>query len=218
MRNNLEYPVILLDGRNADTSWRHHRERGSLGGVDLAYPYGSPVRAIRAGYLRVYYWNGTGGNTAHVASSGMAIEYMHLSRFNGTARYVGVGEIIGWSGASGSGKLWYYSPHLHVHAIVRGVRVNVFDYFTSSVAASLEPVVLEPVRVPEKKIVKGVEEDMFTFMRNGSTGDIVIVNGEEGTYRDISLGEWLGYAENGWKFADLARDTYATALGVLKKV
>jgi hypothetical protein len=63
--------------------------------------------------------------------SGWYDEYMHLSSFavKDGAR-VKQGDVIGHSGASGSGSFHYYAPHLHLHRYdPQGNRVNAWHYF-----------------------------------------------------------------------------------------
>jgi len=139
--NNFSYPVILLDNRDADTSYANHLKRGSSGGVDLAYPYGSPVYAPADGTFQYFDGNGrigkgSGGNIGRLRlADGSYIEFMHLS--SGSAnRKVKTGDLLGRSGGSGFGNLRHYAPHLHVHIYIGGVRRNLFHYFTASSTAA----------------------------------------------------------------------------------
>jgi hypothetical protein len=139
--NNFTRPVILADQRDPDVSWQHHLERGSAGGVDLAYEMGTPILANADGWVE---WidksrGGSGGNTArlHLSGDGASpiayIEYMHLDRgiAHGSVVKLDQKSIVGWSGRSGMGEQYHYDPHLHVHAVLHnGWRVNLFDYFT----------------------------------------------------------------------------------------
>jgi len=131
--NNFTYPVILDDDRDPDVSWSHHLARGSLGGVDLAYPFGSEVLASADGVVSNIPWYGTGGNTVRLRmDDGRYIEYMHLSAFSvNDGTWVPAGARIGLSGSSGNGNPNYYAPHLHVHMYVGTTRVNVFRNFTT---------------------------------------------------------------------------------------
>lgn len=132
--NNFAFPVISDDNRDPYVSWQHHLDRGSDGGVDLAYPKGSAVRANANGVVTNVPWFGNGGNTARLQlDDGRYIEYMHLDSFSvSNGQSVASGTQIGVSGASGSGDLNYYAPHLHVHMYIGGTRVNIFDYFTTT--------------------------------------------------------------------------------------
>lgn len=131
--NNFSYPVILDDRRDPEVSWTHHLQRGSTGGVDLAYPYGVPVLANAAGTITNVAWYGSGGHTVRLRmDDGRYIEYMHLSAFSlSSGASVRAGTQIGVSGSSGNGNLHYYAPHLHVHMYIGSIRVNLFHYFTA---------------------------------------------------------------------------------------
>ena len=137
--NNFTFPVILYDNRDADQSWTRHQETG-LGGVDLAYPYGSPVLATADGFMQYFDGNGrvgrgSGGNIGRLRlADGSFIELLHLSKSMKTGP-VKIGDVVALSGGSGYGNLWYYDPHLHVHVYIKGVRRNLFDYFTTSATA-----------------------------------------------------------------------------------
>jgi hypothetical protein len=129
--NNFSRPVILDDARDPAISWAHHRARGSLGGVDLAYPMNTPVLANATGVIENLPWYGSGGHTVrlHLADR-RYIEYMHLNSFSHEdGDVVTLGEEIGKSGASGNGKWSYYGPHLHVHLVAGNIRLNLFDFF-----------------------------------------------------------------------------------------
>lgn len=131
MKNNFTHPVIQADGRDNKTSWNNHIKRGSIGGVDLAYPYGTPVHAVANGSVVYTTGNGSGGYMALLTTTlGVIVEYLHLSKYAGKNRMVKTGDVIAYSGGSGYGKPTYYAPHLHVHAVKSGRRVNVFDLFT----------------------------------------------------------------------------------------
>lgn len=149
IRNTFTHPVIELDGRNADTSWDNHRERGSLGGVDLAYPYGAKVHSPADGRLVFIVGNGSGGNIALIyLGDGRRIEIMHLSEVVGQpARYVKAGEVIALSGASGFGNQWHYAPHVHAHIVLaNGVRANIFHSFTYAAPAAGDSITITPER------------------------------------------------------------------------
>lgn len=141
IKNNFTHPVIADDLRDPFVSWRHHQARGSLGGVDLAYPYGAPIYAPAPGRGYGVAWNGTGGHTYILKCAEGSIEFMHLSEF-GNIGDIKTGDYLGKSGGSGPGRnLRYYDAHLHVHIVVNGVRRNLWDYFTSTPAA-LDPIEL----------------------------------------------------------------------------
>lgn len=132
--NNFTYPVIQLDSKDPDISWQHHLDRGSSGGVDLAYPYGSRVLANADGVITNIQGSGSGGWIAQLKmSDGRYIEYMHLSGFSRSAgASVRIGDEIGRSGASGFGSMTHYGSHLHVHLYIGATRVNLFHYFSET--------------------------------------------------------------------------------------
>lgn len=145
--NNFDFPVILDDNRNAQTSWENHIRRGSAGGVDLAYPYGSGVRANASG--TVWWARGTGSAGWYIqlridGRPGWIIEYYHLSGFynyNGANGYhVNAGDLLGESGGSGYGSMRHYAPHLHVHLVINGTRVNLWNYFTDTAGGGVTPI------------------------------------------------------------------------------
>lgn len=145
--NNFSFPVIADDNRNPQTSWENHVRRGSIGGVDLAYPYGSGVRANADGTIWWTKGNGSAGWYAQLridGAPGWIIEYYHMSGFynyNGANGYpIKAGQLIGESGGSGFGSSRYYAPHLHVHLVINGVRVNLFNYFTSTAGGGVTPI------------------------------------------------------------------------------
>jgi len=157
--NNFTFPVILADDRNADVSWAHHLARGSAGGVDLAYPYGSPVLASASGVIKTLPNTGTGGNTVQLhLSDGRYIEYMHLSKFlKSTGDRVKAGDQIALSGASGNGQANAYAAHLHVHLYTPSERVNLFHLFTTTASVG-DTTVITP-DVPQTLN----EDDMLKF-------------------------------------------------------
>lgn len=140
IRNTFQFPVVMADNRDPFVSWENHLKRGSLGGVDLAFPYGSPIKSPAAGRLVADDDpDGSGGRMAilHIEHAVIArIEFLHLAdAFDGV---VGIGGGVGISGASGFGSNWGYAQHLHVHAYDKaGNRVNLWKYFTPAQVVSL---------------------------------------------------------------------------------
>jgi len=108
--------------------WKCHRDRGSLGGIDYPVGVGSIIRAPIGGNLHNIPLNGGNGNTAVLTYNGDGdrLEFLHLSRFTPARNGVREGEIIGYTGGAkgtvGSGNST--GPHLHVHAVVNGRRIN----------------------------------------------------------------------------------------------
>lgn len=175
--DNFSFPVIRADDRDPDVSWQNHLNRGSSGGVDLAYPYGSAVHANADGVVTNVSWFGTGGHTVRLRlGNGNEIEYMHLSSFSvANGGSVSVGEQVGVSGASGNNNLNFYAPHLHAHMYIGSARVNIFDYFYRNSRANY---------------------DMINILCT-STGPLGMVGtgqrfvqGAEGPLRCLADGEW----------------------------
>jgi murein DD-endopeptidase MepM/ murein hydrolase activator NlpD len=150
--NNFTHPIIEADNRDPDVSWQHHLDRGSLGGDDLAYPFGTTVQAPAAGRFTYIQGNGSGGNLGQIhMADGRMIELMHLSaRIAAEGSMVVIGQDVARSGASGFGDPNHYAPHLHVHLIlVGGARVNLFHYFTSVTPATAAPAAVgKPITLP----------------------------------------------------------------------
>jgi hypothetical protein len=124
--------VILADNRDPYVSWQNHLDRGSAGGVDCVAPIGTPIYAPADCYLANTPNNGTGGNTITMSfNDGWRDQMMHLSQFvtPGAKRR---GEVVGWSGDSGSPG----APHVHWHRIdPTWQRRNPWDYFTGTAPA-----------------------------------------------------------------------------------
>ena len=91
--------------------------RSFHGGVDLAAPVGTPVRAVADGRVIFRGRNGGGGNMVTIAhGGGMHTQYLHLSRFSALGSFgsqVHQGEIIGYVGSTGLST----GPHLDFRVI-----------------------------------------------------------------------------------------------------
>jgi hypothetical protein len=124
--------VILADQRDPYVSWANHLARGSAGGVDCVARIGTPIYAPDDCYLANTPNNGTGGNTITLSfAGGWRDQMMHLSAFvlPGAKRR---GEVVGYSGDSGSPG----APHVHWHRVdPQGRRQNPWNYFTTSAPA-----------------------------------------------------------------------------------
>lgn len=125
--------VILVDDRDPWVSWANHVARGSAGGVDVVAPVGTPIYAPADCVLANTEWNGTGGHTITMSfNDGWRDQMMHLSKFVAPG-FKRKGELVGYSGATASGKTYGVAPHVHWHRIdPAGVRRNPWDYFTGS--------------------------------------------------------------------------------------
>ena len=222
--NNFTYPVILVDDRDPDTSWANHIKRGSSGGVDLAYPYGSPVYAPTDGTYQYFNGNGrigqgSGGNIGRLRrADGSYLEFMHMAA--GTKdRAVKTGDLLGKSGASGFGKLWHYAPHLHVHIYIGGIRRNLWDHFTPTTSAASTAA----TPITNQK----ADDDMTTVIaRIDQTGSCYVWNLETGIVQHIpdtyqlgilqSLTKTVTFAEEN-QFAFI-RKTYGATFAASKPV
>ncbi len=90
------------------------------GGVDLAAPSGTPVRAAADGSIAFSGRNGGAGNMMTIShGGGTETQYLHLSRFaprSALGSRVRQGEVIGYVGSTGSST----GPHLDFRVIVDG--------------------------------------------------------------------------------------------------
>ncbi|PZF81116.1 M23 family metallopeptidase [Jiangella anatolica] len=94
-------------------------------GTDFRAYCGTPIRAAAAGTVEWAYYRGAYGNQVAVASRSMVTTYSHLSRFAvGDGERVSQGEVIGYSGTTGSST----ACHLHFMLYVNGERVNPMNY------------------------------------------------------------------------------------------
>ncbi|MEN2993015.1 MAG: M23 family metallopeptidase [Bacteroidia bacterium] len=101
--------------------WRMHF------GLDIAAPYGTPVRATAAGRIRLASWD-VGGYGLQVEIdhlNGLVTKYAHLSKtVVQPGQYVRRNQIIGYVGSTG----YSTAPHLHYEVIERGIKVNPQKY------------------------------------------------------------------------------------------
>lgn len=90
------------------------------GGVDLAAPTGTPVKAVADGKVIFRGRKGAAGNMITIAhSGGVHTMYLHLSRYASSSRYgnrVKQGDIIGYVGSTGRST----GPHLDFRIIKNG--------------------------------------------------------------------------------------------------
>ena len=78
-------------------------------GNDIFVPTGTPAVAVKSGSVSFVPNAGAGGNEAYLAADGNTYYYAHFSSYAGGARSVVQGEIIGYTGMTGSAS----APHLH---------------------------------------------------------------------------------------------------------
>jgi murein DD-endopeptidase MepM/ murein hydrolase activator NlpD len=103
--------------------YRTHPITGSRqfhGGVDLAAPTGTPVRAVADGRIIYRGSKGLAGNLVTIAhGQGLHTMYLHLSRYGSKCRYgqrVKQGDIIGYVGSTGRST----GPHLDFRIVKNG--------------------------------------------------------------------------------------------------
>ncbi len=92
------------------------------GGIDMAAPIGSVIRAAGSGTVISASWGGGYGNLIQIDhGNGLITRYAHLSQMSVTARQpVGRGEIIGLMGSTGAST----GSHLHFETRINGSPVN----------------------------------------------------------------------------------------------
>ena len=126
-RTFLRYPVEFTEiSSEFSTSRFHpilHRDRPHLG-VDLAAPYGTPVRAAASGRVSVAGRNGGLGVAVRIEHDGdITTTYGHLCEIAPGVKEGGVverGQVIGWVGSTGLAT----GPHLHYEIARAGEHVD----------------------------------------------------------------------------------------------
>jgi murein DD-endopeptidase MepM/ murein hydrolase activator NlpD len=92
-------------------SWGYPRHQGPHKGVDLMAASGTPDVAVVSGTV-TYKEGGTSGLGAYLqGDDGNLYYYFHLSAYEGGARRVSQGEVIGYVGNTGDAR--YTAPHTH---------------------------------------------------------------------------------------------------------
>lgn len=90
-------------------------------GIDLAGPYGSPIRAATDGVVTFIGAQGGYGNLIVIRDwDGTETAYGHLAVFIIRGGHVRAGQIIGLEGATGDAT----GPHLHFEVRVHGHQIN----------------------------------------------------------------------------------------------
>jgi murein DD-endopeptidase MepM/ murein hydrolase activator NlpD len=95
-------------------------------GIDIAAPYGTPVKAADGGQVvQSGYFGGYGYSIMVYHGGGYATWYAHLSSFNVSAgQMVERGQVIGFVGSTG----WSTGPHLHFEVRINGNAQNPLGY------------------------------------------------------------------------------------------
>lgn len=96
-------------------SWGFPRHQGPHMGVDLMAASGTPDVAVVAGNV-TFKSGGTSGLGAYLhGDDGNLYYYFHLSAFEGAARHVAQGEVIGYVGNTGDAQFTASHTHFEVH-------------------------------------------------------------------------------------------------------
>ena len=96
-------------------SWGAPRHQGSHKGVDLMAASGTPNVAVVSGTVS-FRSGGTSGHGAYLqGDDGTLYYYFHLSAFEGAARRVAQGEVIGYVGNTGDARSTAPHTHFEIH-------------------------------------------------------------------------------------------------------
>jgi murein DD-endopeptidase MepM/ murein hydrolase activator NlpD len=123
-RGSLASPVS--GGRISSTyGARMHPILGYLrmhAGIDIAAPYGTPIRAVADGTVTYSGWHGGHGNYVKVNHAGaLATGYGHMSKIAArVGQKITRGQVIGYVGSTGLST----GPHLHYELFKNGASIN----------------------------------------------------------------------------------------------
>jgi murein DD-endopeptidase MepM/ murein hydrolase activator NlpD len=123
-RGSLASPVS--GGRISSTyGARMHPILGYLrmhAGIDIAAPYGTPIRAVAEGTVTYSGWHGGHGNYVKVNhAGGLATGYGHMSKIAArVGQKITRGQVIGYVGSTGLST----GPHLHYELFKNGASIN----------------------------------------------------------------------------------------------
>jgi len=95
-------------------------------GIDIAAPYGTPVKAADGGQIvQAGYFGGYGYSIMVYHGGGFATWYAHLSSINvSVGQFVERGQVIGLLGSTG----WSTGPHLHFEVRINGNHTDPMGY------------------------------------------------------------------------------------------
>ena len=98
-------------------------------GVDIAAPYGVPVRAADSGnVIFAGWWDGYGKAVVINHGKGITTVYGHMSRlYVRSGQAIGKGQIVGLIGSTG----YSTGPHLHFEVRLKGKPVNPMSWLRS---------------------------------------------------------------------------------------
>jgi len=113
----------------SDFGWRIHPILGIElfhTGIDIAAPYGTPIKAAAGGKVTMAAWYGGYGNCTIIDhGDGLSTLYAHQSSFKvSTGQSVAQGQLIGYVGSTGLST----GPHLHFETRVNGEPVDPMRY------------------------------------------------------------------------------------------
>jgi hypothetical protein len=91
-------------------------------GVDIAAPYGTPIRAVADGTVSYAGWHGGHGNYVKLEHSGaLGTGYGHMSKIAvRVGQKIARGQVIGYVGSTGLST----GPHLHYELFKNGASIN----------------------------------------------------------------------------------------------
>lgn len=144
-------PAAVLKRVSSGFGYRHD---GFHPGLDLAAPYGSPVRAALPGKVVYAGWDGGYGKLVALRSAdGLVTRYAHLShiaQYVTTGQSLDEGETLGNIGTTGNSR----GAHLHFEVLIDRRPINPAPYLSSSptgpvsvdgpVAGKIPPVTFVP--------------------------------------------------------------------------
>ena len=128
-RSKIQFRWPVVGRISSPYGWRTHpitKERDFHGGIDIAVPKGTAVRAAASGRVVTAGWMGSYGQGIVIDhGDGYSTWYGHNSRLLVKAEdYVAVGEIIAEVGSTGLAT----GPHLDFRIKIYGETVNPLDY------------------------------------------------------------------------------------------
>ncbi|HQT76242.1 MAG TPA: M23 family metallopeptidase [Rhodopila sp.] len=124
------------------------RHDGFHPGVDLAAPYGSPVRAALTGTVTYAGRYSAYGNVVDLRSTdGIETRYAHLSRIEASmGEFVRQGQTLGTIGMTGNAR----GPHLHFEVIVGSKPVNPAPFLALTPMHRESPIEVEEAPPPTR--------------------------------------------------------------------
>ncbi len=123
------YPLPYQAPITCPYGWRTHPITGNQSfhsGVDLGADSGTPIYAVRSGYVTTATYSDVYGNYVTVNhGDGYSSLSAHMTYYVvSSGEYVEQGQIIGYVGSTG----WSTGPHLHLTIYYNGEHVNPMDY------------------------------------------------------------------------------------------